>query len=65
MEITTGKVHVGSFLIGILTALMLISVYLSYQGNARAEEALRTSKANGEKVETVVKFIENNDFVKQ
>ncbi len=73
MEIvSTGKIHVGSFLIGILVALMLISVFLSYQSrtesqkaNAAASESLKTSKENGEKIDAVVRFIKENDFVKQ
>lgn len=49
MEIAD-KIHVNSFLIGILVALSLINAYLSYQANINSDK--------------MVEFLVSNDFVK-
>lgn len=66
MEITReNSIAVNSFLVGALTILVVISVYLSYQANrlqaAHDEQVaeLRTDVAK------ITKFIDDNEFVKQ
>lgn len=58
------KIHVNSFLIGVLVALSLISVYLSYQSNRQQSENGERISAIGSEVSRISKFVDENDFVK-